>query len=100
MGLLQILSGSGALALAAIGIAMTGRNEFTAAYWLFWAAGITATIAGLWYELTSLDPAPLRYGSGFVAGIAVFVVLPMLFRWLHRQKMKAGVLPPDTSSGQ
>jgi len=100
MGFLQILTGSGALALVALGLAMARFDELRTAYWLFWAAGIVATIAGLWWELTSADPAVVRVGSGLVAGIAVFVFLPMLFRWLSRREMKAGASPLDTSLGR
>jgi hypothetical protein len=96
MGFLQILSGSGALALIALGVAMIRLDEFKVAYWLFWAAGVTATLAGLWYEMTSLDPALIRVGSGLIGGIAVFVVLPMGFRWLNRITLKAGTKRLDT----
>jgi hypothetical protein len=76
MGISQILAGSGSLALAALGVAMIWLDEFKAAYWLFWASGITATLNGLWYEFATPDSAPMRIGSGIAAGIGVFVVLP------------------------
>jgi hypothetical protein len=100
MGLLQILTGSGALALVAIAIAMIRLNEFGIAFWLLWAAGIVAVTAGLWWELTTTDPTVIRMGAGLVAGVAVFVILPMLFRWLDRLKLKAGISPLDTSPGR
>jgi len=49
MGFLQILSGTGALALVAIGLAMARFDELRTAYWLFWTAGIVATVSGLWW---------------------------------------------------
>jgi hypothetical protein len=69
---------------------MIRLNAFTAAYWLFWIAGIWATVGALSYEFTTLDPAPIRIGSGLAVGIVVFVLLPMLFRWLRKLKMKVG----------
>jgi hypothetical protein len=93
MGMLQILTGTGGLALVALGLAMVRFDELRAAYWLFWAAGIVTTIGGVWWELTTTDPAPVRIVSGLTAGIAVFVLLPMLFRWLSRRES------PNTSPG-
>jgi hypothetical protein len=97
MGLLQILTGSGALALVGLSLAMARFDELKAAYWLFWAAGTVATIGGLWYEFTTLDPAPIRIGSGLIAGVGVFVFLPMLFRWLKRIQVKDGTASRDIS---
>jgi hypothetical protein len=54
MGILQILTGSGALTLAALGLAMARFDELRAAYWLFWAAGTVAVIGGVWWELRLL----------------------------------------------
>jgi hypothetical protein len=85
MGLLQILTGSGALALVALGLAMARFDELTAALCLFWAAGIVATLAGTWYELTTSDPAIIRVPCGMTAAVAVFVLLPMLIRWLRKR---------------
>ena len=84
MGFLQVLAGSGALAVFALGVAMIRLNEFTAAYYLFLASGAFATVGGLWYGFTSLDSLLLRYGSGFMAGIFVFVLLPIALRWLEQ----------------
>jgi zinc transporter ZupT len=95
MGFLQILAGSGALAVFAIGVAMIRLNEFLAAYYLFIVSGVIATLAGLWYGFTSPDSIAMRWGSGFVAGIFVFVLLPIALRWLKRIQEKDG----DTSRG-
>ena len=96
MGLLQILTGSGAIALVALGLAMARFDEFRVALWLFWASGIVATIAGIWYELTTSDQAIIRVPCGLVAGVAVFVFLPMLVRWLRRRELKVGRRPINT----
>jgi hypothetical protein len=97
MGILYILTGTGALALISVGLAMARFDEFRAAYWLFWVSGIVATIGGVSWELTTLEPALIRVGSGLVAGVAVFVFLPMLFRWLNERRLKAGKPPADIS---
>jgi hypothetical protein len=100
MGVMQILTGTGALTFVALGLAMARFEELTAAYWLFWASAASATWGGLWWELTSLDTLPIRMAAGFVTGIFVFVILPMLFRWLHKRQVKAGPPRPDISSAQ
>ena len=93
-----ILTGSGALALVALGLAMARFDEFRVAYWLFMAAGIVATFGGLWYGFTTNDSPPLRLTGELVTGIGVFVLLPMLFRWLKRRIMKAEPISRTTSS--
>jgi hypothetical protein len=97
MGLLHTLSGSGALALVGMGLAMARFDEFRTARLLFWAAGMVAATEDLWWQLTTNDPVVIRIASGLVVGIAVFVLLPMLFRWLNRLELKAA-LPPSNSS--
>lgn len=86
MSPMLILTNSGAMALVALGIAMVRADEFKAARWLFWAAGAVATLYGLWWELTTLDPLLLRILYGAVTAVAVCVLLPMLFEWLSRKE--------------
>jgi predicted outer membrane lipoprotein len=99
MGFLQIISGSGALALAFGSVTMATRNEFSWAFGLFWASAFFAVTTALWYSLTAQDPAILRIGSELVAAFYVGVILPALFRWLNGLKQKAGILHPNTSLG-
>jgi hypothetical protein len=93
MGLLRILAGSGALALVGIGLAMARFAEFKVARYLFWAAAIVAGLEEFWWQLTTSDPLALRIIYGLIAGVAVFVFVPMLLRWLCRQETKAGKVP-------
>jgi hypothetical protein len=97
MGILQIVSGTGAIALVGLGLALARFDELRSAYWLFWASGVVATLGAFWYGLTTLDPWPLRIGSEAVAGLYIGIALPMLFRWLRIQKVKAGIVSPTTS---
>jgi len=97
MGLFTILTGSGAFALAAFGLAMARFDELKLSRGLFWTSGIAATTGGLWWELTTTEPAALRVGAGITTGIAVFVVLPMVFRWLRRLETQTGSPPSDTA---
>src|SRR5277367_4574798 len=92
MGLLHVLAGSGALALVGIGIAMARFDEFKVARALFWAAGLVAGSADFWWQLTTSDPGFVRAPCGIVVGVAVFVLLPMLLRWLKRLETKAETL--------
>jgi uncharacterized membrane protein len=96
MGLLHVLAGSGALALVGIGLAMARFDEFKVARALFWAAGLVAGSADFWWQLTTSDPGIVRALCGIVVGIAVFVLLPMLLRWLNRLEAKAGALTAST----
>jgi hypothetical protein len=100
MGFFQIISGSGTLALALGVWTMASRSEFGWAYWLFWASAVVAAVSAFWYGLTTFDPWPLRIGSEAVAGLFIGVVLPMLFRWMQKQKAKAGIVSPTISSGE
>lgn len=83
---LHILAGSGALALIGIGLSMARFDEYRAAYWLFVSAGAVASVGELWWGATTGDPIIVRMMSGAVTGIAVFVILPMLFSWLSKRE--------------
>ena len=96
MGPLRILVGSGALAVVGIGITMARGGDFMVSRVLFWAAGIIAGGYEFWWQLTTTDPLIVRVGDGLAVGIAVFVILPMLFRWLDRLQAKAGNSPAGT----
>jgi hypothetical protein len=100
MGLLHILAGSGALALVGLGLAMARFDEFKVARLLFWAAGVVAGIADFWWQFTTTDLALMRIGSGLIVGIAVFVLLPMLLRWLKKRETKAGIPPVNMSQAR
>jgi hypothetical protein len=100
MGLLHILAGSGALALVSIGLAMLRFDEFKVARYLFWAAGAVAGFTDFWWQLTTTASAPVRIGSGLVAGVAIFVLLPMLLRWLKKRETIAGAQPINMSQAR
>jgi hypothetical protein len=100
MGLLHTLVASGGLTLVGIGLAMVRFDEFKVARGLFWSAGILAGGADFWWQLTTTDSISTRIGTGLVVGLAIFVFLPMLLRWLTEREKKDGTPPINISQAR
>jgi len=61
---------------------MVKFDELRVAWWMFLAAGAVGGGQDFWWQLTTTDPPFMRVITGLVAGVAVCVLLPILFRWL------------------
>jgi hypothetical protein len=80
-----------AVALIGIGLGMIRLEEFRVARVLFWAAATLLSITDFAWQLVTDSPFWFRAFNGFVVSIAVFVIFPMLLRWLRQRETKAAI---------
>ena len=101
--ILRILGPGGALSFVGIGLSMARFDEFRTARILFWFAALLLGSTDFFWQLTTTEVAWFRILSGLIAGIAVFVIFPILLEWLHKREtewlQKQSNTPPAQSLG-
>jgi hypothetical protein len=74
----------------ATGFTMVRFDEFVVARVLFWSAAVIFGAQQFVWQLVTVTPWWFRFSAGVLTGLAVFVIFPMVLRWLCRREMKAG----------
>jgi hypothetical protein len=86
------------IALVGIGLGMIRLEEFKVARALFWGAGIFLAVTDFVWQLVTDSPFVVRALNGSVAGIVIFLIFPILLRWLRNRELRFNT-SSDTAAG-